>query len=71
MYLAHFTDYFFLEKYGDFSIKNIGGFSGDGGVASHNPLPRGTFDPGRLVAFPDINVILTRANLPITVLTVS
>ena len=72
LYQAQLTDGSFLEKPGNFSVKNIGGFSRDGGVASRNPLPRGTFDPGRLVAFPDnINVTLTGANLPITVLKVS
>ena len=62
---AHLIDFSFHEK-------SIGGFSGDGRVDSCNTLARDTFDPGRLVAFPDNdNVILTSANLPITVLTVS
>ena len=72
MYPAHITDHSFLEKSGDFSIKNIGGFSRDGGVVSHNPLQRETLDPGRFVAIPDnINATLTGVNLPITVLIVS
>ena len=69
---AHLTDGSFLEKLDHFSIKNIRGFSIDGGVVSCNLLPRGTFDPGGLIAsLDDINAILTSTNLPITVLTVS
>ena len=71
-YPAHLTDHSFLKKSSNFNIENIGGFSRDGGVASHNPLPRVTFDPGKIVAFPgNINATLTGANFPITVLAVS
>ena len=59
----------FLEKSSDFSIENIGSFGRDGRVARSNPLPRSTFVPGRFVTFPDyINMLLTSANRPVTVL---
>ena len=68
MYLAHLTDLSFLEKSSDFSIKNIGGFSGDGGIASSNHLPRGTSDPGRFVTFPDdLDATLIGSNFPVNV----
>ena len=69
---AHLTDGSFLKKSDDLSIEKVGGFSRDGGVARCNPLLKGTLDLGRFVAIPDnINVTLTSANLPITILTVS
>ena len=71
LYLAHLTDGSFFEKSDNFRIEDFGGFSRDGGVAWSNPLPRGTFVPGRFVTIPDyINATLTSASSPVAVLRV-
>ena len=68
MYLAHLTDGSFLEKSNNFRFEYIGGFNRDGGAAWSNPLPRGTFVPGRFVTNPDyINANLTSTNSPVAV----
>ena len=69
LYWAHLMNGSFLEKSSDFSIEYIRSFGRDSRVARSNPLPRSMFVPGRFVTFPDyINVLLTSANCPVTVL---
>ena len=69
LYGIHLTNSSVLKKSSDLCIENIGGFVRDSWIARSNPLPRSIFVPGRLVAIPDyINMLLTSANCPVTVL---
>ena len=72
LYRAHLMNGSFLEKPSNFFIKNIGGFGRDGRVVLSNPLLRSLFVPEWFVTIPEyINMPLTSANCPLTVLRLS